>query len=282
MPKLPANLTYNDLNGLEVREILVDWFRQLLESQPALQPHLTLPNAKINLEIDVTVEMFVGGTVPVTSEPEQLVIRGGMELTNNTNHHEWTPEEKIRAAQPFNRSTIINAAPVPGGEPPDQIRDKHSLPIPTPGYGPRETGSHLFIGDLNIPPQVPNKMPEPPVQSNSGGREGIVAEGYTFASEPAPTGKQVSVSGAIEQSIPVDNGAIEIDLTGQGRMRQGGIIVTAGTHRASAKDMGDRKGAEYGSVSGTYDVGPAGLQNSGRGGGLYRDGRSRISFGNNH
>jgi hypothetical protein len=261
--RLPSNLTYNDLNGEEVRQILTDWFQQLLAAQPNLQRHLTLPNAKIGLEVAITVDMYIGGSVPVASDPEQLLIRGGVELTNNVN--------AAPATQTF--STTINAAPIPGGNPPDQLREQHGLPTPTPGYGDRATGSHLFLGDVNVPPQQPFKTPQPPVAS--GGRAGIVADGYIFSDESV-------VSGTLEQSIAVDKGRIEVDLTGQGRMKQGGMVVTAGTHRASSKESGDQKGAEYGSVSGTYDAGPAGLSSHRSGGGLYSDGRSRIRFGNNH
>jgi hypothetical protein len=257
--RLPSNLTYNDLNGLETREILSNWFMQFLASQPALQAHLTLPNARINLEVAINVELFVGGTVPIESPPEQLLMRGNVGIVNSS-LHDAPPDPQFKF--PASMQTTINVAPVAGGNPPDQVREQHGLPIPTPGYGSRETGSHLFVGDINSPQQAPYKVPEPPI---NGGRVGIVSEGYKFSDE-------VVVAGSTEQSINVDKGRIEIDLTGQGKMR----------HVASVKEAGDQKGSEYGSVSGTYDAGPAGLASHRGGGGLYSDGRSRIRFGNNH
>jgi hypothetical protein len=273
MPRLPSQLTYNDLNGSEAIEILTDWFRQLLQSQPQLQPHLTLPMARIGLNVGVRIDMFIGGTVPVESPPEELKIEGGVTLENRLSGEPQIPIVDPRRVE-SNLSTVVNVAPIPGGNPPDKVREQHGLPISRPGYGSRETGSHLFLAD------VVDKYEQKRVESPTGGREGIVADGYVFSSEPAAAGKQASVVGAIEQTIPIDRGEINIDLTGKGRMRQGDMVVTAGSHVASKKVLGDQGGHKYGSVAGTYDAGPAGLAQSGRGGGLYRDGRSRISFGN--
>ena len=263
MPRLPSQLTYNDLNGAEATEVLVDWFRQLLQSQPLFQPHLTIPMAKMTLDIGLGIEMHIGGTVPTPSAPEQLFINGTVSLDNRTD----TLSSSTRL------STVVNAAPTPGGVPPDQIREQHNLPVPRPAYGARETGSHLFLADIIENTQNIQK-------SDTGGRQGEVAEGYVFSPQTAPVGKQAAVAGAVEQHIPVDNGGIDIDLTGAGKMRQGDMIVTAGTHKASVKEVGDGKGAKYGSVSGTYDAGPAGLGRNAHGSGLYGDGRSRLSFGN--
>jgi len=295
-PRLPSQLTYNDLNGAEAIEILTDWFRQLLQSQPQLQPHLTLPMAKITLNVGVYIEMHVGGTVPVASPPELLGINGNVTLDNRSSDESVGPIVTVER----DLSAVVNAAPISGGSPPDKIREQHNLPIPRPSYGPRETGSHLFLADvIEYTPDItrvwgtPSGGPDtrsdtrsggPPttepgaaheVRRETGGREGAVAEGYVFSSEVVNAGPQ-------EQRIPIDRGAIEIDLTGEGKMRQGSMIVTAGTHVASAKVLGDQGGAEYGSVGTTYDPGPAGLARPGHGGGLYRDGRSRISFGNNN
>src|SRR5579863_7336634 len=83
MARLPSQLTYNDLNGKEATEILVDWFRQLLSQQPLLQPHLTLPKAKMSLDINVLLEMYTGGTVPVASPPDSITIAGNVTLSND-------------------------------------------------------------------------------------------------------------------------------------------------------------------------------------------------------
>ena len=277
MGRLPSQLTYNDLNGAEAIDILTDWFRQLLASQPVLQPHLTLPMAKITLDIGVAVDMYVGGTVPVSSPPERLDIAGSVTLDNSVGGGGAVRESRaVSTRTEANLGTVINAAPIPGGQPPDQIREQHDLPISRPSYGPRETGSHLFLADVVA--ETDRRKTE--ALAESGGREGVVADGYRFSSETALVGHAASVAGSVEQVIPVDRGKIEIDLTGEGKTRVGGMVQSAGTHISSKKVLGDQGGSEYGSVGATYDAGPAGLARPGSGGGLYRDGRSRISFGN--
>jgi len=278
MARQPSLVTYNDLNGEEVREILVDWFRQLLSSQPVMQKHLTLPMAKIDLKVTVDVAMFHGGTVPVASPPEVMSILGDVSVQN-----------AIAAQQPHvELAAVVNAAPIPGGQPPDQIRSQHDLPIARPGYGDRSIGGHVQVADIvdivESTVEETNRrreaagvrLPQPAngddataaLTVDSSGRRGCVAEGYIFAGPPP-------VNGTVEQEIPVDNGAIDIDLTGQGRMKQGGMTVTAGTHTASKSKFGDRAGEKYGSVAATYDLGPAGLATNGGGS------RTKLGFGNN-
>jgi hypothetical protein len=139
----------------------------------------------------------------------------------------------------------------------------------------------MFIADLAVPsvPYHPAQNPASPQPEARHpnlvvpAREGIVADGYIFSTEPLP----VTVN---EQVIPLQSGEIAIDLTGRGTMKQGDMVITAGTHISSAKTLGDQAGHKYGSVTGTYDAGPAGLGRAGHGGGLYSDGRPRLSFGN--
>lgn len=271
-------MTYNDLNGAEAKEILMDWFKQLLDSRPELQRHLTLPNADITLNVNIGVDMYIGGTVPVESAPDHLDMNGSVVLVNTRRDATVDGGSGVtaerRGAQPASQhkqidlSTRVNAAPIPGGSPPDQIREQHDLPISRPAYGPRETGSHLFLADI-------------PDDSETGGREGIVAPGYVFAREPVTP---VTVRDETDslQVIPVDRGAIQVE-TGSRGIDHAGVHVSAGTHYSSVKEQGDQAGKPYSSVNGVYDAGPAGLmrhQSSG-GAGMYGDGRSRISFGNN-
>jgi len=292
MSRLPSQLTYNDLNGLEATEILVHWFRQLLSQQPLLQPHLTLPMAKITLDIGVQIDMYIGGTVPVASPPDRVDIAGSVSLSNDLSTvggsnvrmsgpggmtarlaHDASnmprreaPAESCCEHTENKLSTVINAAPLPGGSPPDQVREQHGLGVPRPGYGPRDTGSHLFLADV--------------IDTTSSKRDGIVADGYTFA----PDAPLMPAAQVLEQTIPVDDGSIQIDLSGAGIRHESGITVKAPDHRASVKSFGDEKGHKYSSVNGVYDAGPAGLMGKSMrgGGGLGGDGRSRISFGNNH
>jgi hypothetical protein len=297
--RLPSQLTYNDLNGREAVEILTNWFQQLLSTRPELQPHLTLPNARIGLVIGVSIDMFVGGTVPVASPPDKLEFGGQVVLDNQAPGGEPVGRAEFLKHVDATLEQIINVAPIAGGKVPDQVRADHDLPIGRPGYGPRDTGSHLFIADI-VEQTDRNRGEERQSEraasarareqdrereSPTGGREGIVAEGYQFSSEPASASVSVHATSGIEQTIPMGGrGKIEIDLTGEGKLHDGGTIVKLGTMDvASAKSAGDQRGAEYGAVSGTYDAGPAGLARPNRGGGgLYSDGRSRISFGNKH
>ena len=273
--RLPASLPYNDLNGREATEILVDWFRQLLRGHYLLQPHLTLPMAVFDLQVHIGVDMYVGGTVPVASPPDHIDINGSTSITNNIPDAERGAVERTE----HDFAATVNAAPVPGGLPPDQVREQHGLPVPRPGYGSRDTGSHLFLADIpqvdaDVQAEAKRVFTAQPQPDTTGGRRGEVAEGYVFSSEP--------VTHVGHQTIPVDNGAIRVNMDGQ-PVQAAGISVSAGTHVSSKKELGDQKGHAYESVNGVLDAGPRGLMRPGRGaGGLYTDGRPRLSFGNGH
>jgi hypothetical protein len=276
-PVLPSQLTYNDLNGAEATEVLVDWFRQLLKSHPVMQPHLTLPMARFTLDIAVGVDMYIGGSVPVESPPEHMDIAGSVSMDNKVAGSQLTQLREIltpgrqieHTEQRF--STIVNAAPIPGGQPPDEVRHAHDLPVPRPAYGPRDTGSHMFLADVvDVQPDA------------SGGRRGEVAPGYTFSEQVVSPGAGRPASHALDQHIPVDKGEIHIDLTGDGIVHDSGMRVKERAHVSSVKEAGDERGKPYSSVNGVYDPGPAGLMTRRGSGGLGTDGRSRISFGNSN
>ena len=282
-PLLPSQLTYNDLNGAEALSILTDRFQQLLRSHYLMQPHLTRPLARISMNVTIKVEMFVGGSVPIDAPPEVVAIEGKLLLENTL-------------------SSEVNAAPIPGGVPPDKIREQYGLPVPRPAYGPRETGSHLFLSDVAAATEQrtlsqqsatassissdhsdPSEHADPSDsilinkdvrRDATGGRQGEVAEGYVFSSERVTPGVQ-----PLDQTIDLANGAIEIDLAGRG-ISHAGMVIKDDSHRKSVKAFGDGRGERYSSVNGVIDPGPAGLMNNPRGGGLGSDGRQRLSFGN--
>jgi hypothetical protein len=273
-PVLPSQLTYNDLNGAEATEVLVDWFRQLLKSNPQMQPHLTLPMARFTLDINVGIDMYIGGSVPVESPPEHMDIAGSVSLDNKVAgagsvlyRDILTPGRQMEHTEQ-RLSTVVNAAPIPGGQPPDAVRESHDLPVPRPGYGSRDTGSHMFLADIV---DVPSDA--------SGGRRGEVAPGYTFSEQVVTPSHPVH---ALDQHIPVDKGEIHIDLTGDGIVHESGMRVKERAHVSSVKEAGDERGKPYSSVNGVYDPGPAGLMTRRGGSGLGTDGRSRISFGNSN
>ena len=286
--RLPASLTYNDLNGDEAVEILTDWFRQLLKGHYLMQPHLTLPMAVLDLKVQVGVDMYVGGSVPVAATPDHIDITGGVRLTNEIPSGSGATasnDRKVVVASHTEHdfAATVNAAPVPGGLPPDQVREQHGLPVPRPGYGSRDTGSHLFLADIpNVDADVAAEAKrvftaqrEPAADNSTGGRRGDVAEGYVFSTETVD-------HTPAHQRIAVDNGSIEVRMDGVA-VQHAGISVSAGTHVSSKKELGDQKGNAYESVNGVLDAGPRGLMRPGRGaGGLYTDGRPRLSFGNGH
>ena len=245
MAKLPSILTYNDLNGEEATEIIMDWVHQLVKSHPLMQRHLTLPMADIHINLDIDVDMHIGGAV-FGATPENLKIGGKTTLCAR-----------------------INAAPIDGGRPPDMVREQHNLPVSKPGYGSREVGSHMFMADIveeTAQRQAP-KLPEvQPQRQSVRDSEVAMPETYVHASE-CPVG----IDQIPEQHIDIAAGGIDIDLSGKGRMRQGDMVVTAGSHVSSKKVLGDGGGTKYGSVSGTYDLGPAGLDRG-------QNNRSRIKF----
>lgn len=282
--RMPASLPYNDLNGREATEILVDWFRQLLRGHYLLQPHLTLPMAVFDLQVHIGVDMYVGGTVPVASPPDHIDINGSTRITNEIpdaarGTFQGDREVGLKHTE-HDFAATVNAAPVPGGLPPDQVREQHGLAVPRPGYGSRDTGSHLFLADIpnvdaDVQAEAKRVFTATPAQDSTGGRRGDVAEGYVFSTETVD-------HTPAHQHIAVDNGSIEVRMDGQA-VQHAGISVSAGTHVASAKTLGDQKGQAYESVNGVLDAGPRGLMRPGRGaGGLYTDGRPRLSFGNGH
>jgi hypothetical protein len=303
----PSKLPYNDLSGSEMVDVLTDWFRNLLREHELLQPHRTLPHARITLDVRVGIDMFTGGAVPFESAPDHVDIAIRQEFENEVRRARAAlasdTDERLRVAAEAETErlerertmhVVINGAPIEGGKPPDQLRTEHGLPVPRPGFGPRGTGSHMFLADVlpGMPkPQVPASLPVtdpilltdhsalvPPVApatDSAGGRRGEVAEGYVFSSE-------VSNSSPTEQHMPADRGEISIELAGKGIQHDSGMRVMAPTSRASVREQGDERGEKYTGVHGVYDPGPRGLIRSNRQGGYGTDGRPRISFGNNH
>jgi hypothetical protein len=119
---LPRQLVYNDLTGEEVRHILLERVGQCLQQVPYLQRHLTLPRVKMTLQIHL--DLYAD-----QKAAERHTIEDSVEISSSTS---------LPAAEPIFSATIedsVNAAPGPGGKPPDQVRDEHGLGIPTPARG---------------------------------------------------------------------------------------------------------------------------------------------------
>ena len=130
MARRPSMLTFNELNGKEVKQILKNRCDDILEEVPYFQEHITLPRVRITF--NVKCEIWAD-----QPHPEQINI--GESLT-------------VILDEPVLRETITaesvdNAAPIPGGVPPDRIREMHGLPISTPQLGPQEVGGHITMSD---------------------------------------------------------------------------------------------------------------------------------------
>jgi hypothetical protein len=99
--RLPRTQKFDQLNGQEVKEILIDRLERVLEQSPHLQRHLTLPNVRIEMLLQVSLTMHADqqGATPVVLEDE----------------------------------FVVDASPGPadsGHKPPDRVRHEAGLPIP--------------------------------------------------------------------------------------------------------------------------------------------------------
>lgn len=134
MPPYPTMVTFNELDGSEVAHVLKNRFSQILERVPYLQRHLTLPRVRVTLQ----VKLEIWADQP---SPETQIISERIEVV----HDDPVMADIIQA------ESVDSAAPVPGGHPPDQIREMHGLPIAQPMRGPREVGAHIVTSDQYAP-----------------------------------------------------------------------------------------------------------------------------------
>lgn len=137
---LPSTLTFNELNGEEVRAVLENRFEQIMQQVPYFQRHLTLPRVKMTL----SVKLEIWADQP---QPETIKLGDALTVVYETQDEPDTLEAE----------SVDSTAPVPGGHPPDQIREMHGLPISQPGPGPREIGGQ-FVTQDNYPPNAPNQL----------------------------------------------------------------------------------------------------------------------------
>lgn len=152
MPPLASVVTFNELNGEEVREILENRCRQIFDKVPQFQRHMTLPRVKITL----TVRLDLWADQP---NPEQLNI--GDSLTVIIEGPQL--QEVITAV------SVDAAAPIPGGHPPDQIREMHGLAVSRPGRGAQNIGAQISIADESIPAPVAEPTPGVKITREAGG-----------------------------------------------------------------------------------------------------------------
>jgi hypothetical protein len=127
---LPAMLTFNELNGEEVKHVLENRFEQIVKQVPYFQRHITLPRVRMTMQ--VRLEIW-------SDQPAPETLNLGDTLT--------VVFDEPRLVDTITAESVDTAAPVPGGHPPDQIREMHGLPIPQPARGPREVGGQVAISD---------------------------------------------------------------------------------------------------------------------------------------
>jgi hypothetical protein len=129
MPR-PSILTYNELDGLEVREILENRVEQIFSEVPYFKKHLTLP--RVRMTLNVKLEIWA-------DQPHPDTVSIGDSLT--------VVLDQPSLADVFHAEAIDSAAPGPGGHPPDKLREMHGLPISKPDKGDKEIGAQIAFAD---------------------------------------------------------------------------------------------------------------------------------------
>lgn len=134
-PRLPSLVTYNELDGTEVATVLQNRFEQFLRGVPYFQKHITLPRVRISFQVklEIWADQPSPEIVPL-GDKFDVVIEGSAD-----------PTEIITA------ESADSSAPIPGGHPPDQIRELHGLPVSRPARGPRDIGAQVTMSDRTEP-----------------------------------------------------------------------------------------------------------------------------------
>lgn len=127
---LPAMLTYNELDGSEVAHVVGNRFEQFVRTVPYFQKHITLPRVRITVQVklEVWAEQPHPEVIPLSDRFDVVI-------------------EPVEPSETITAESVDSSAPIPGGHPPDQIREMHGLPISQPARGPREVGGQVAISD---------------------------------------------------------------------------------------------------------------------------------------
>lgn len=128
---MPSMVTYNELDGTEIAGVLRNRFNDFLAGVPYFQKHLTMPRCRISFQI----KLEVWADQP---QPDVIPLGDKFEVVIERPHE---PVDVIEA------ETSDSSAPIPGGHPPDEIREMHGLPITQPMRGRKEIGGQLVIAD---------------------------------------------------------------------------------------------------------------------------------------
>lgn len=122
---LSAEQVYNDLNGEEVKEILLIRFADLLNAQPEFKRHITL--TRVRMMLTVTLDI-AGRTPPTLSLDDDLVVR-------------MRDESPVAGADDYEDTRQLEAAinadtTTTDGQPPDLVREEHGIPVMEPKRTP--------------------------------------------------------------------------------------------------------------------------------------------------
>lgn len=136
MPSASTTLTFNELDGLEIKELLRKRWVQIIDAVPQFQHHITFPKVRVSLvaEVEIWADQAQPEILPLTERLEVIV------------------ESKVKApTETFRIESEDSTAPIPGGHPPDELRDMHGLPVTQPVRGNREIGGQVAVADQLMP-----------------------------------------------------------------------------------------------------------------------------------
>ena len=123
---LSSEQIYDELNGEEVKQILLTRLRDLLDTVADFQKHLTLPRVRASFKIRLEI---YGRRNPT------LDLNNDLTLTLRHPVGDITLSKELEAEDEVNADTGV---PVPGtpfdgtGSPPDQVREEHGLHVLEP------------------------------------------------------------------------------------------------------------------------------------------------------
>jgi len=124
---LSSEQVYNDLNGEEVREILLSRFQDLLLQVPEFVRHITLNRVRMTLNVQLDV---FGRTPPTFALRDDLIVRTREIPPPMEDYGEEIIEKNHDLTAEINSDTSL------GGQPPDQVREEHGIPVMTVQKGP--------------------------------------------------------------------------------------------------------------------------------------------------
>lgn len=123
---LTREQVYNSLNGEEVKRILARRFEARLNEIPWLQRHLTLP--RVRMKLSVTFELYADQPTPESHTiDDDLTLKSDAIPSSVTLPHPLEPQ----LSETVETEDLIDSSPLTG-DPPDQIRDDHDIPILVP------------------------------------------------------------------------------------------------------------------------------------------------------